>query len=162
MLEVGCDALVVALPWSVLPPLAEQMRLGELLLSRKTELHLTALSRAEHAALLAAGATTDALVALRDALSWSVQARPITHRLHDPARAPERHALIVEVECTALDAFRTQLAAQWLVPLPRPLAHITSFVAGSPNGIGIASLGDFERLRVQSFGSILGASASAA
>lgn len=150
-IRTAAGAVLVPLPWSVAPPLAPRLRLPEVLLARKDELHLTLLSSAEAEAL-------DARIGRRDA--WRDLAGPdsaFRPRLRADwwllrAEKPEglAHAVVARARCPAFEAFRRRAAAVAPAAIAADApAHVTLYVAGDPRGIGLPSRARFEACRIR-------------
>jgi hypothetical protein len=146
-------AVILPLPWSTAPPLAERLVLPEATLTPKHELHLTLLSSMEANALDRARATRDAWRQLVDD-AWQ-QTSSIA--LTGPywllcADKPEGRiwSVVVMVRAAAFPRLRALAASRsgGIIAADAP-AHLTLFVAGRARGIGLPSRQEFERLRVR-------------
>ena len=134
-------SVLLPLPWSFVPPLAERLDLPEALLERKDELHLTLLSRTE--AERTAATTTEAewrgYFGRHD---WTMRLTVRWALLRDVEDGRDVHTVVAEIECGALNAFRAQLGYAAAVVLEPTLPHVTLWTAGTAKGIGLSSFAD--------------------
>ena len=136
-------SLVLPLPWSFVPPLAMTFDLPEAPFARKAELHLTLLSRRE----ADAAATTlpvDEWPDWYERHDWRPRLTDRWFLLQAKADDHVTRSVVAEVECDALNAFRREFGYAAAVTLEATLPHVTLWTDDAPNGIGIASLADFE------------------
>ena len=134
-------SVVLPLPWSFVPPLAERLDLADVRLARKDELHLTLLSRTE--AERAAPTTTEA--EWRDYFGrhdWTMRLTDRWMLLRDVEDGHHVHTVVAEVACEALNAFRAQLGYAAATVLEPTLPHVTLWTAGTTKGIGLCSFAD--------------------
>ena len=137
-------SVVLPLPWSFAPPLAELLDLPEVLLARKDELHLTLLSRdeAERAARTTSESEWRGFFARHD---WTLRLTDRWTLLHDVEDGHRVWSVVAAVECPALNAFRADVGYAAATVLEETLPHVTLWVAGNTKGIGLCSLADVER-----------------
>lgn len=152
-------AVILPLPWSIAPPLAPRLRLPEVELQAKDELHLTVLSSAEAEALDAATGEPDswrrlladdpieAGAVILDDARWLLR-----------ADKPEGRAwsVVAMARCPAFERCRARAASatDGAVAGDAP-AHVTLYVAGDPRGIGLPSKAAFDASRVRRLSSLL-------
>ena len=141
-------SVVLPLPWSFVPPLAATLVLPEATLSRKDELHLTLLSRTE-AGRLAAGTSEDEWRAFFARHDWSMRLTDRWRLLREIEGSTTAHAVVAEIECDALNTFRTDVGYAAAIVLEPTLPHVTLWVDGTTKGIGLSSFADVERCSVR-------------
>ena len=137
-------SVVLPLPWSFVPPLAERLVLPEATLSRKDELHLTLLSRTE-AERLAGGTSEDEWRGFFARHDWSMRLTDRWRLLRDVEGAAVVRTVVAEVECDALNLFRAEVGYAAAIVLEPTLPHVTLWVDGTTKGIGLSSFADVER-----------------
>lgn len=133
-------------------PFAARLELDGVRLRRKDEFHVTVLSR-EMARAAASGVGERALRALFDALSW-VPARTGHYTLlHEDKRTATGvlacWSLIEHLRLPAMLAFRAELERALGRAFAAPVPHVTHFVHGDPNGIGVPDARALEAKRVR-------------
>ena len=141
-------SVVLPLPWSFVPPLAERLVLPEATLSRKDELHLTLLSRTE-AERLAGGTSEDEWRGFFARHDWAMRLTDRWRLLRDVEDGAVVRTVVAEIECDALNAFRTDVGYAAAIVLEPTLPHVTLWVDGTTKGIGLASFADVERCSVR-------------
>ena len=146
-------AVILPLPWSIAPPLAERLVLPEATLAPKHELHLTLLSSAEADALDRASAAPHAWRQLVDDAWQQTPSIELTgpYWLLCADRIEGRiWSVVVMVRAAAFPRLRELAASRsgGIIAADAP-AHLTLFVAGRARGIGLPSRQEFERLRVR-------------
>ena len=127
------------------------LRVGELLLERKREFHVSLLNRTLGARVhepRAGGALAGALPALFAVLDWSWRASGERWLLLESAQGKTTHSVIELIDMPAFARFRAAVGERLGEALPDAPAHITLYVAGDPAGIGLDSQAEFERLRL--------------
>lgn len=141
-------SLVLPLPASEFGGLPETLHVGELVLARKREFHVTLLLHALGVRLQRAVAADPRLVAqlpeLFAALDWTWQRRGERWLLRDHGA----HTVIEIIEMPALHAFRQEIGKRLGETLPPTPAHITLYLANTSRGIGLSSQTEFEALRL--------------
>lgn len=147
-------ALVLSLDARLMqPPTAPRVRLGGHWLRRKDEFHVTVLSRAlgpQLRALLDEPALQVALAAL----DWRVE------RLHEydllnklkPAvhGAVACYSVVEHVRVPGMEALYTAIAERRPDFPPCPPPHVTHYVLGDANGIGVPDAASLQAFRVRS------------
>ena len=120
------------------------MTIDGLTLHPKRELHITlvgtrlgkALRAAAEAGDIAAGAVRDAFE--REDWRWTrTHQRALLHAPPKRRGGPERHALVEHVDLPAMARFHAALGALLGHDLPAPPPHVTLYVAGTDQGIGL-------------------------
>jgi hypothetical protein len=143
--------LVLAIPpaaWA--PPVAPVSHAG-CTLAPKAELHVTVVGRALGAQLqaaLAAGTLhADDVRAAFEAGPWRLRRSGWWQRLHRPAsdEGPAADAVIERVALPAMARFHRRLARSLGRALPVPPPHVTLFVAGQAEGIGVPDVATLRR-----------------
>ena len=139
--------LVLPLPAFPAHALPAACEIDGITLKRKSEFHLTLLSRRE-AAAVRARIDDDEIESQFAALDWTCRATGPCWLL---GKAGDGNARSVIVLCAApaLDAFRTRLSSRCDVALAPVPAHVTLFVAGLMRGIGLGSHEAFHAMRVR-------------
>lgn len=145
------DSLLLPLADDGAWPAAPALELDGLRLQRKHEFHVTLLNRSLGASLrehLGDAAIRDVFTAL----PWAPRATGQAHLLRKAKRtaAGVQHcaSLIERLDLPALAAFRSALARQAGIALPEVLPHVTLYVTGDPDGIGLPDLAAFRASRV--------------
>lgn len=132
-------------------PFGECCQLDGVRLSRKQEFHVTLLDR--QMARAAAGYGEARLRALYESLRWAPQRTGCYALLHQAKPTPtgvlECWSLIEHLHLPAMHAFRTVLAQALGPAFDDPVPHVTHFVHGDPNGIGVPDVRALSRLRVR-------------
>ena len=141
-------SVVLPLPWSFVPPLADRLVLPEATLSRKDELHLTLLSRTE-AERLAGGTSEDEWRGFFARHDWAMRLTDRWRLLRDVEGAAAVRTVVAEVECDALNLFRAEVGYAAAIVLEPTLPHVTLWVDGTTKGIGLSSFADVERCSVR-------------
>lgn len=141
-------SVVLPLPWSFAPPLAELLDLPEVLLARKDELHLTLLSRreAERAAATTAESEWRGFFERHD---WNLRLTDRWTLLQDVEDGRRVYSVVAEVDCPALNAFRADVGYASATVIEATLPHVTLWVAGGTKGIGLCSLADVAAKKVR-------------
>lgn len=120
-------------------------------LQRKAEFHVTVLSR--DMSRLAAGLGEDGLRASYESLSWTPRRTGRYALLHKakPAEtgAIECWSLIEHLHLPAMLDFRAGLARILGPAFAEPVPHVTHFVHGDPNGIGVPDVRALAMLQVR-------------
>src|SRR5690606_9303676 len=139
-------ALVLPVSPAHWPPPRAAIEVDGVRLEPKAELHVTLVGRALGAELHAAlGDRADALVAAaRDMHDWDLERRGDWRLLRKPftgngGRVAIAHSLIEPVDLPAMAPFRRALGRLLGRQLPVPPPHVTLYVAGLPQGIGVSS-----------------------
>lgn len=141
-------SLLLPLPADAFGQLEPELRVGGLVLERKSEFHLTVLDRALGARVQGRReAAPTLLVAAWEALDWAWSRRGDRWLLREDRDGASAHSVIELLELPALAAFRRAIAELLGEQLPPGLAHCTLYVAGRAAGISLASVAEFERLR---------------
>ncbi|HET6805437.1 MAG TPA: hypothetical protein VFH59_08370 [Frateuria sp.] len=150
------EARLPALPWPgfsperafVLPlpaarmatPFGDACEFDGVRLRRKAEFHATVLSQ-EMSRAAAAGLGVARLRALYESLSWRPRRSGRYALLHKAgsgdAGTPDSWSLIEYLDLPAMHAFRDELAGQLGQAFADPVPHVTHYVRGEPNGIGV-------------------------
>jgi hypothetical protein len=132
-------------------PFGERCQIDGVRLARKREFHVTLLDR--QMARAAAGYGEAPLRALYESLQWTPQRTGRYVLLHETKRtdtgALECWSLIEHLHLPAMHAFRTALAQALGPAFDDPVPHVTHFVHGDPNGIGVPHVRALGRLRVR-------------
>lgn len=109
-------------------------------LQRKSEFHVTVLSR-EMARAAGAGCGEARLRAWFDALAWVPRRSGRYALLHETKRQGgstlECWSLIEHLHLPAMHAFRAELVRVLGSAFAEPVPHVTHYVHGDPNGIGV-------------------------
>ena len=147
-------SLLLPLPMAEVARLATMptLRVGDLVLDRKREFHVTLLNSelgARVHAPRAGGAPATALPALFASFDWRWRATGERWLLLEARSEARTHSLVEMLEMPAFAPFRVAVGELLGELLPEPPAHVTLYVAGDPVGIGIDSPSDFERLRLR-------------
>lgn len=120
-------------------PFGEACEIEGVLLVRKPEFHVTVLSQDLSRTVAVLG--TARLRALYESRPWTPRRTGRYALLHDAKPALggtlERWSLIEHLELPAMDHFRGELARMLGPALADPVPHVTHFVRGDPNGIGV-------------------------
>ena len=127
------------------------LRVGELLLERKREFHVTLLNRDLGARVhvpRAGGAPAGSLPALFAPLDWTWRATGERWLLLEATPEGASHSVVELLDMPAFARFRAAVGELLGEPLPDAPPHVTLYVAGDPRGIGIDSQAHFERLRL--------------
>lgn len=144
-------SVVLPLPWSFVPPLVPVLDLPEAALSRKDELHLTLLSRAEAEAAAATLPERDwATWYARHA--WTPRLTDRWFLLQDVEDGRPVRSVVAAVACEALNAFRRDFGYAAAVTLEETMPHVTLWVAGTTTGIGLSSRADVTSKTVRALG----------
>lgn len=121
-------------------------------LKRKAELHVTVLNREMVRAALA-GVGGDRLRALYESLSWAPRRSGRYVLLHKArptdAGTLDCWSLIEHLQLPAMHAFRDELARRLGSSFADPVPHVTHYVLGDPNGIGVPDTRALAALRVR-------------
>lgn len=145
-------SVILPLSFTLLPPLAARLCLPEVELRRKTELHLTLLSRTEaeaSAQRLPEAAWAEAFAAQ----DWTLEPLERRYLLRKARpRGGPCWSVIQEVACPALKTFRHALAARAGLDLSDPFPHLTLYVAGAARGIAVPSREALRDLRLRRIG----------
>lgn len=144
-------SLLLPLPAADFRGLEPRLRVDALELRRKTEFHVTLLGRALAARLHepAAGGTMAArLPALFAARDWRWRRTGTRWLLMESRPEADAHSVIELLDMPALNAFRREVGTLLREPVPPTPAHVTLYLQGTTDGIGLHSQADFERLRL--------------
>lgn len=121
-------------------------------LQRKEEFHVTVLSR-DMARAADVGLGESRLRALYESLSWTPRRTGRYVLLHQPkptdAGTLDCWSLIEHLELPAMGSFRAALARILGSMFADPVPHVTHYVRGDPNGIGVPDTRALEALRVR-------------
>ena len=146
-------SLLLPLPAAHFAELGPELRLDDgLVLTRKSEFHVTVLDRALGERVhdpAAGGAPAQAIAGLFAGYDWAWQSRAERWLLLDADEEPPAHSVIELLDMPALAAFRNAVGVLLGVTLPATPAHVTLYVAGQPIGIGVRDFDEFERLRLR-------------
>jgi hypothetical protein len=142
---------VLVLPLSGLPAraLPEACEIDGVTLLRKSEFHLTLLSRTEANSVRVRLADAE-IESLFSAQEWTCRASGpcwLLRKFCDDSRVA--NSVVVLCAAPALNEFRAAVAGRCDVALPPVPAHVTLFVAGRERGIGLSSYEDFHAFRVR-------------
>lgn len=132
-------------------PFGPSCEIGGVRLQRKAEFHVTLLNRAM--ARAAGEALGEAgLRALYESLAWLPRRTGRYTLLRAPPSAgaglPVRWSLIEHLDLGAMHRFRDELARLLGPAFADPVPHVTHFVQGDPNGIGVSDTRALATLRV--------------
>lgn len=143
-------ALLLALADNRDWPSAKTLTLGDTLLHRKTELHVTLLGRDLTAAVRARLAETD-INTIAARFDWHLRrtgAGCVLAKTKLDGGAPlPCTSLIERVELPAVSGFRQTLAEAAGISIPETLPHVTLYTAGDPAGISVPDLDALAALR---------------
>ena len=138
------DTLLLPVPPDTWPPPAAPVTVDGITLDPKRELHITLvgrrLGRELRAAADAGRIRADAVRKAFEDLDWTWTATGSRTLLEAPAKrkgGPVRHALVEQLDLPAMAAFHGDLADLLGRSLPVPPPHVTLYVAGSRQGIGL-------------------------
>ena len=127
-------------PQFLATPLGAHCELDGVRLQRKSEFHVTVLDR-EMARAAAAGCGDAQLRAWFAALDWVPRRTGRYALLHESKRQGdgtlECWSLIEHLHLPAMHAFRAELARVLGGAFADPVPHVTHYVRGDPNGIGV-------------------------
>lgn len=126
--------VVVPVDRATWAPPAAPVTLAGVVFAPKRELHVTIVGKALGARLVPHEAE---VAALFEPLDWSFRR---THRLVHVRRVVDgvvEQALVERIEQPAMAAFHGELARLLGAGLPVPPAHVTLYVAGTNDGIGL-------------------------
>ena len=136
--------LLLPVPAADWPPPAGPVTIDGCTLQPKHELHITlvgkALGRRLQDAAQSGAIAPDAARAAFEREDWRWTRTGHRTLLHAPPRrrgGPGRHALVEHVELPAMARFHGALGALLGSDLPVPPPHVTLYVAGSRQGIGL-------------------------
>ena len=133
-------------------PFAAPLELDGIRLQRKSEFHVTVLSR-EMARAAAAGCGEAQLHALYDAMDWIPERSGRYTLLHEDKRTDAGMlacwSLIEHLHFPAMLAFRAELVRTLGRAFDDPVPHVTHFVHGDANGIGVPDRRALEAKRVR-------------
>jgi hypothetical protein len=132
-------------------PFGESCVIDGVRLQRKAEFHVTVLNQAMSRA--AAGLGEARLRALYESLQWTPR-RTGRYALLHKARPIEGGtldcwSLIEHLELSAMHAFRGELARMLGSLFADPVPHVTHYVRGDPNGIGVPDTRALQALTVR-------------
>jgi hypothetical protein len=132
-------------------PFGERCQIDGVRFARKQEFHVTLLDR--QMAQAAAGCGEPQLRALYESLQWTPRRTGRYALLHETKRTGagllECWSLIEHLQLPAMHAFRTALAQALGPAFDDPVPHVTHFVHGDPNGIGVPHVRALDRLLVR-------------
>ena len=138
------DTLLLPIPVDAWPPPDAPVTIGGTTLQPKRELHVTLvgrrLGRELRAAADAGRIPADAVRKAFEAHDWTWTATGERTRLRAPPKRrgdPARHALIELLDLPAMAAFHADLGELLGRALPVPPPHVTLYVAGTRQGIGL-------------------------
>jgi hypothetical protein len=121
-------------------------------LRRKSEFHVTVLSQ-DMSRAAAADLGEGALRALYESLAWTPRRTGCYALLHKAKPTDtgtlDCWSLIEHLDLPAMHAFRGELARQLGPTLADPVPHVTHYVRGDPNGIGVPDARALASLRVR-------------
>lgn len=133
-------------------PFAASLELDGIRLQRKREFHVTVLSR-EMAGAAAAALSEPRLRALYDTLNWIPQRTGHYTLLHEDKRTHTGvlacWSLIEHLHFPAMLAFRAELTRALGLAFADPVPHVTHYVHGDPNGIGVPDRRALQAKRVR-------------
>jgi hypothetical protein len=133
-------------------PFGDRCELEGVRLERKSEFHVTVLNR-DMARAAAAGCGKARLRALYESLHWVPRRTGRYALLRENKRSDagtlECWSLIEHLHLPAMLAFRAELAHALGVAFADPVPHVTHFVRGDPNGIGVPDARALDALRVR-------------
>lgn len=136
--------LLLPVPPEVWAPPEATVTVDGLTLHPKRELHITLvgtqLGKALRAAAEAGDIARDAVRAAFEREDWHWSRTGERTLLHAPPKrrgGPERHALIEHVDLPAMASFHAALESLLGRGLPVPPPHVTLYVAGTDQGIGL-------------------------
>ncbi len=131
-------------------PCAPSLRLGETVLLRKPEFHVTLLNQ-ELGAALRTRLDEAHLLALASTFDWRfrrcAEATVLRKIKLDGANPLPCASLIEHIELPAFSTFRAALAKASGLTIPDAPPHVTLYVAGDPTGIGVPDLHALTQLR---------------
>ncbi|UGB37159.1 hypothetical protein [Frateuria soli] len=126
--------------------------IDDIRLKRKTEFHVTVLNR-EMVRAAVAGMGEDLLRALYGSLTWAPRRSGRYVLLHEArtadASALDCWSLIEPLQLPAMHAFRGALAHRIDPSFADLVPHVTHYVHGDPNGIGVPDTRALAALRVR-------------
>lgn len=132
-------------------PFGERCQIDGVRLARKAEFHLTLLDR--EMARAAAGYGEQQLRALYESMHWAPRRTgryALLHRSkHGSNGTIECWSLIEHLRLPAMYSFRTELARALGPGFDDPVPHVTHFVHGDPNGIGVPHVRALDALMVR-------------
>lgn len=135
------------------PPPARALRLDGIDFAPKSELHATIIGRALGARVRAA---RDADPALADAVEaacaeqdWSWSRSHVRWLLRKHAEGVRKAAIVECIALPAMAAFHARLGALLDCALPVPPPHVTLYVAGDAEGIGVPDATAWRRYAVR-------------
>jgi hypothetical protein len=132
-------------------PPAAALAIDDAVFAPKLELHVTIVGRALGAEVLAAiGAGRIAAPALRAAFAaqrWRLRRSGLCLRLRKPAPAQGIESVIEPVALPAMARFHAWLGRALGRGLPVPPPHVTLYVRGDPEGIGVPDAASLARYR---------------
>lgn len=138
------DTLLLPVSPAQWPPPDTSVTVAGITLHPKRELHVTVVGRKLGRALRAAAATgripADAVRRAFEAHDWTWRATGERTLLRAPAKrrgGRPRYALVEHVDLPAMAAFHAELGARLGRTLPVPPPHVTLYVAGTRQGIGL-------------------------
>ena len=133
-------------------PLTVPLEIDGVRLQRTSEFHVTVLSR-DMARAAAAGCGETRLRELYEALSWAPQRTGRYTLLHEDKRTDTGMlvcwSLIEHLHFPAMLAFREELVRALGRAFAYPVPHVTHFVRGDPNGIGVPDARALDARRVR-------------
>lgn len=162
-IRTDSGAVILPLPWSIAPALTPRLRLPEVELKPKDELHLTVLSSAEAEALDAITGETDSwrrLLADDPIEPDAVILDDARWLLRADKPGGTAWSVVAMARCPAFERCRARaaIATDGAVADDAP-AHVTLYVAGDPRGIGLPSRAAFDASRVRRLDPAEGAAA---
>ncbi|MCX7514710.1 hypothetical protein [Frateuria sp. STR12] len=133
-------------------PFGDHCQIDGVRLQRKPEFHVTVLSR-DMSRAAAAGYGTHRLRALYESLTWMPRRTGryvLLHTVkHDGTGTLGCWSLIEHLHLPAMVAFRAELARTLGAAFADPVPHVTHFVRGDPNGIGVPDVRALAVLQVR-------------
>ena len=142
------DTLLLPVPAASWPPPSAPLRLDGIAFLPKRELHVTLVGRALGAALRDAGLRATAASACAG-LDWRFVRLTQWLRLEKRAGGRRRHSIIELVDLPAMATLHARLGAMLGRVLPVPPPHVTLYVAGDEQGIGVPDAATLARCTVR-------------
>ena len=145
----AAGTLLLAIPPQAWPPPARGLRLDGIDFSPKPELHATIVGRTLGARLRAAAADEPGVAAGVDAAcaacDWSWARRRDWWLLRKTADGARKASIVERITLPAMAPFHARLGQLLGCPLPVPPPHVTLWVAGDAEGIGVPDAAAWQR-----------------